>query len=236
MHAAYEKLLSLAIDSPQPPSMGRQPAACPTAAVAPAPQVAEKSVRGPAPVHDERAAPSMAQKQRGPCTEAPASAQLLGSQQAASLSESLAQRAVGAPQSAAPCAVWPQDVRQQAEYPRCVTGNFSHVDVVLDSGSENGKNSSKSLSHSGGSLQNGSAGSVRSAAAQQQVQKAARSGLTSKSRLGEERGHPSKEAGVAAVSGQKRQALSELKPQKVKHSQREQQAWTQCTDDSDDFV
>ena len=53
---------------------------------------------------------------------------------------------------------------------------------------------------------------------------------------GDKRGQPSKEAGKAVGSGQKRQALSELKSQKVKHSQREQQAWTQGTDDSDDFA
>ncbi len=236
MLQAYEKLLGLAVDSPQPAPIARQQASRPAAGVAPASQVAEDSVRRPTHVPHKRAAPIMAQGQPGPFTQASASAQLLDGQQAASLPESLAQRAVGAPQSAAPGPVRHVDARPQAESPRCTHGSFIHVDVVLDSGSESCKSSSKSFSHSASSRQNGSAGSVPSAAAQQQVQKAAKSGMPGKSRLGDVRGQPSKEAGKAVGSGQKRQALSELEPQKVKHSQREQQAWTQGTDDSDDFA
>ena len=131
MQQAYEKLLGLAVDSPQPAPIARQQASCPAAAVAPASQIAENSVRRHTHVPHKRAAPSMAQGQPGPCTQASASAQLLAGQLAASLPESLAQRALGAPQSAAPCPVRHVDARPQAESPRCTHGSFSHVDVVL---------------------------------------------------------------------------------------------------------
>lgn len=233
MQRVYEKLVSLAVHSPLPASAAGQHPSCPPAHLVPSLQAAEEVVQKATP---GKAGPSIAQLQQRPRPEASASVQTLAGQQAASLPGSLAQRAVGGPQSAAACQVRHLDVRPQAESLRHIEGDFSHVDVVFDSGSESCKNSSKSLSHSSSSLQKGSAGSVRSSAAEQHLQKAARSGMPSKSWLGEQRGQPSQGAGKAVASGQKRQALSELKPQKVKHSQREQQAWTQCTDDSDDFA
>ena len=45
--------------------------------------------------------------------------------------------------------------------------------------------------------------------------------------------HALEVAGNVSGSGQKRQALSELEPQRVKHSQKGTQAWTQWTTDSD---
>jgi len=78
--------------------------------------------------------------------------------------------------------------------------------------------------------------SERSSAPQQHSHAVARSGINSKSRLGEGIRHTGKGPNRAVASGQKRHALGELEPQRVKHSQKELLAWTQCTDDSDDFA
>ncbi len=78
--------------------------------------------------------------------------------------------------------------------------------------------------------------SERSSAPQQHSHAVARSGINGKSRLGEGTGHTGKVPNKAVATGQKRQALGELGPQRVKHSQKDVLAWTQCTDDSDDFA
>ncbi len=78
--------------------------------------------------------------------------------------------------------------------------------------------------------------SERSSAPQQHSHAVARSGINGKSRLGEGTRHTGKGADRGVATGQKRQALGELEPQRVKHSQKEVLAWTQCTDDSDDFA
>ena len=66
-----------------------------------------------------------------------------------------------------------------------------------------------------------------------QHQARARAGNNSMSRLSEETGPVGVAAGKLLIPGQKRHALSELGPQRVKHSQKEMPAWMQGTDDSD---
>ena len=99
------------------------------------------------------------------------------------------------------------------------------MDVVHDS-------SSGDSFANGGRFAGGAAmGSVVRAAIQHQAR--ARAGNNSMSRLREETGPAGGAAGKTLMPGQKRQALSELGPQRLKHSQKEMPAWTQGTDDSD---
>lgn len=102
---------------------------------------------------------------------------------------------------------------------------FGSMDVVHDS-------SSGDSFANGGRFAGGAAmGSVVRAAVQHQAR--ARAGNNSMSRLREETGPAGGAAGKMLMPGQKRQALSELGPQRLKHSQKEMPAWTQGTDDSD---
>ena len=222
MQAAYDCTLSMVVNSAQPITSVQQDACCPAAPIVASIRALSGPVPGLVQAHGEEAAPSLAQLQLGCRPAASAPARLSAGQALAGVPETLAHKAPA--------------TKPHAGSPRCTHGPFSHVSVVYDSGSVDCRSSSNSLGSSGKSLQNVEAGSVRASAGQQPVHPVIRSGTTSKSRLGEETQPSRKGIGNAVASGQKRQALSELRPQMVKHSQREQQAWTQCTDDSDDFV
>ena len=210
----------------------RQRASCSAAPAVPELQAAVQVVKGPLQVHHDPP-PSMAHVQQGcqPAGSVSVSAHLLASQTDAPLPKNLTQDATVSAHLR-PCEARILDVGPQGESPHRTHGNYSNVSVVYDSGSASSRSPSESFSGGERSRQKASAGSVWSSTAQQQLHAAARTGKNGKSRLGEETG-PS---GKAVTSGQKRQALSELRTQKMKHSQREQQAWTQGTDDSDDFV
>ena len=236
MQASYDFVLGTVILADPPKSAARQPAARPAAPIMPSAQAARRSVQEPAQTRTQTAISSMAHLQPG-SPHAAQAARFQAVQQSAPLPERLMQEAAASPHLAAPCASGLRDVtRPQAESARCRQGNFSNVSVVHDSGSEDCKSSSKSASSNGPFLQSAGAGSVHAAAGQHASNATARSGKASKSRLKEETWPTGKETGKAITSGQKRQALGELRPQQAKHSQREQQAWTQCTDDSDDFA
>ena len=102
---------------------------------------------------------------------------------------------------------------------------FGSVDVIHDS------SSGDSFANGGRSAGGAAVSSMARPAGRHQAR--ARAGNNSMSRLSEETGPVGGAAGKALIPGQKRQALSELGPQKVKHSQKEMPAWTQGTDDSD---
>ena len=234
MQEAYEHALSIALGDAQLISMAGHHASCSAAHITPDVKVAEALVEEPLQVHGYRAPPSMPQVQQRSCPAASASvsACLLARQKDVPLLVNLVQEPTVSPQLALSAVA-----HKDAGPPGGNHGRFGNVSVVYDSGSASSRSPSENFSGGGRSLQKDSAGSVRSAAAQQQQQHVgARSGKNTKSRLGEEAGLSGKKAGKPGTPGQKRQALSELRPQKVKHSQREQQAWTQGTDDSDDFA
>lgn len=218
MQAAYDATLSMVVDSAQPIVSAQPHASSLAAPIMASVQAGKGVVSGPVQAREEEAAPSLAQLQPGSRPAASAPAQLPARQAPAGLPETLAHKAPAPPPSAAMCAAGTMAAKPHAESPRRSNGAFSHVSVVYDSGAANCRSSSSSFGSSGQSLQNVKRGSVRP------------------SRLGEERQPAQSKPGNAVASGQKRQALSELRPQTVKHSQREQQAWTQCTDDSDDFA
>ena len=102
---------------------------------------------------------------------------------------------------------------------------FGSVDIVHDS------SSGDSFANSGRCAGGAAMSSMARPAGQHQAH--ARAGNNSMSRLSEETGPAGGAAGKVLAPGQKRQALSELGPQRVKHSQKEMPAWTQGTDDSD---
>ena len=111
-----------------------------------------------------------------------------------------------------------------------------HSHAVSRSGIGASHHSSALLQLPHAPARSGSNPSERSSASQQHSHAVARSGINGKSRLGEGTRHTGKGADRAGATGQKRQALDEIGPQRVKHSQKEVLAWTQCTDDSDDFA
>lgn len=123
-------------------------------------------------------------------------------------------------------------VKPEARFSASDHGNFSNVSVVYDSAS------GRSSSSSGKSLQAKHRDSACSPAKQQQQQPhaMARPAVHSKTRLGQEAGLADRPGSKVVAPGTKRQALSELEPQRVKHAQKELQAWTQCTEESDDFM
>ena len=102
---------------------------------------------------------------------------------------------------------------------------FGSMDVVHDSSSGD--------SFANGSRSAGGAAMSSMVRPAGQHQARARAGNNSMSRLSEETGPAGGAAGKVLTPGQKRQALSELGPHRVKHSQKEMPAWTQGTDDSD---
>lgn len=104
-------------------------------------------------------------------------------------------------------------------------GKVASVNLVCGYGSGN---SSASSGKSTVAVCRSSA--VRPAA---QHQARARAGNNSMSRLSEEAGPAGRAASKVLTPGQKRQALCELGPQRMKHSQKDMPAWTQGTDDSD---
>ena len=103
-------------------------------------------------------------------------------------------------------------------------GEGANVKIFCGSGSSN---SSAGWSKSTGDVHRSAGRPVV------QHQARARAGNNSMSRLSEETGPAGGTAGKVLAPGQKRQALCELGPQRVKHSQKDMPAWTQSTDDSD---